>query len=1109
VTEAPRDRNRPTDGHAARPLRILPAKTKRALSFRLWNCNEYNCVKTPLVRAGFQRTEAETWNIGWSKHLGGDEYSRMNPYQKCNHWPGSWALGRKDRLSRNVDRFARVHGESCLLAPKTYWLPGERSKLKADMEVNPRAIWILKPPASSCGRGIVLACAAAAGSAAKALPAPDKHLIAQQYVSDPYLINGYKFDLRIYVLVTSYNPLRVYMFRDGLARFATRPYNASLSKGGKALKERLAHLTNYAVNKSSQTFVKNESASADGVGSKWSLLALLKHLRGQGVDTKALMGRIHDIVIKTLLSAEPELGSLASRCFRPDPSELSAGTQCFELFGFDVLLDSKLRPWVLEVNVSPSLSSSSPMDRAIKHRLLTDVFHMVGVVPYDPSGLQKKNKESRLRRLLGQYRPPEDVAEQKATRVRPSSAREMAPERRRQRTQSHESTVASAAVAVQSVPAAATAVAGMPLEHAGFQSALLAKVAKANKRRAISPGSPASRSSAGSSGRAVEEVLRRMSSRSTRAPVETPALPQSHTVGTWGSLRHRIASDLLGLRLEDLLPGEWKEICDLEDECERRGHFTRIYPTTHTATSGRYATLFEVPRFYNVLMDLWMGHWRPLLVEAATALAHESEPPAVDGAASGASESSSPVVWAGDTPIDADAAALLPDTDNEVLPPRACALIDRLALHAEMQMQRHLAGMPALDHLSEDVVSVRMRELEGKRMSSFASVASIPSRSRLPSSEPTSEPAPSWESSDDHSSLSSGSNLDDMLLPDDDDDDAADLGRSLAESPEPDMSIDEIATTLLAKVVPASSPRSPRDVAKPVPVATSSFSSAQEPRARRHSWLFDSDDDLCVQGLTLSKPVERPIPPRQDASLRKQECPPGPIPPSSSLLPAGTAMPRSVRPRMSRQRPLSAVRVLAGKEPPPTKAPVDSQAKTVVASRASIGLPPQVRTILPAPPSDANWLRVSEAYPLAAPRRTTSMKEPGVLVREPNALDKAVRSLERRPPEHAATTEYTPRTRLKQLCLPPARRTGTAVDPPLARPHRRPFSRSTSLRMVISSARDPPSRLPPTTKAPVKNHPSTPVGSIRKIPLRSHPPPAGTLPSPIALAPSGRRTFVE
>ena len=76
------------------------------------------------------------------------------------------------------------------------------------------------------------------------------HFWKQQYVANPLLLkggdqDGYKFDLRIYVTVTSFNPLRIYMHEDGLTRFATAPYDASPDH----YNNRYMHLTNYSVNK--------------------------------------------------------------------------------------------------------------------------------------------------------------------------------------------------------------------------------------------------------------------------------------------------------------------------------------------------------------------------------------------------------------------------------------------------------------------------------------------------------------------------------------------------------------------------------------------------------------------------------------------------------------------------------------------------------------------------------------------------------------------------------------------------------------------------------------------------------------------------------------------
>lgn len=74
----------------------------------------------------------------------------------------------------------------------------------------------------------------------------------------------------------------------------------------------------------------------------------------------------------------------------------------FEIYGFDILVDSKLKPWLMEVNVCPSLSSSSPMDRKIKHTLLTDTLNLIGLEYYSKKNLDKDKKKDKMRLLQRQ-----------------------------------------------------------------------------------------------------------------------------------------------------------------------------------------------------------------------------------------------------------------------------------------------------------------------------------------------------------------------------------------------------------------------------------------------------------------------------------------------------------------------------------------------------------------------------------------------------------------------------------------------------------------------------------------------------------------------------------
>jgi hypothetical protein len=87
------------------------------------------------------------------------------------------------------------------------------------------------------------------------------------------LIKGFKFDLRIYVAITSVNPLRLYVYEEGLVRFATEKYDNEDPKNV------FVHLTNYSINKKNMNkFVKNNDSENDGNGSKWSLSALKRYL---------------------------------------------------------------------------------------------------------------------------------------------------------------------------------------------------------------------------------------------------------------------------------------------------------------------------------------------------------------------------------------------------------------------------------------------------------------------------------------------------------------------------------------------------------------------------------------------------------------------------------------------------------------------------------------------------------------------------------------------------------------------------------------------------------------------------------------------------------------
>ena len=119
----------------------------------------------------------------------------------------------------------------------------------------------------------------------------------------------------------------------------------------------------------------DETPSAMPFESKWSLKMLKEEYERNGIDFDDIFNKIKELCLKTLISVEPHIVSQSRTTkFR---------NQCFEVYGFDVLIDDTLRPWLLEVNVAPSLSSSSPFDKTVKSMLLSDTFHLIGFTIFD------------------------------------------------------------------------------------------------------------------------------------------------------------------------------------------------------------------------------------------------------------------------------------------------------------------------------------------------------------------------------------------------------------------------------------------------------------------------------------------------------------------------------------------------------------------------------------------------------------------------------------------------------------------------------------------------------------------------------------------------------
>lgn len=124
------------------------------------------------------------------------------------------------------------------------------------------------------------------------------------------------------------------------------------------LSDKCMHLTNTSVNKLNPGYVMNDGLNALRAH-KWSFGNLWSHLSEEGMDVAELWSKIKDIVVKTLIAAESSMNAAISET-------LTSRYTSYELYGFDVLLDETFKPWLLEVNILPSLHTDSALDTIIK-----------------------------------------------------------------------------------------------------------------------------------------------------------------------------------------------------------------------------------------------------------------------------------------------------------------------------------------------------------------------------------------------------------------------------------------------------------------------------------------------------------------------------------------------------------------------------------------------------------------------------------------------------------------------------------------------------------------------------------------------------------------------
>jgi len=307
----------------------------------------------------------EGWNLFWTDmSVSAERAMKMNHLQRINHFPGMHEIARKNGLARNLNKIAKALPPGAFnFYPKTWILPSEAGDLYKQAQDKKVRTYICKPSKGCQGNGIFLT-----RNLDDIDPTSDS--VVQRYLHKPLLVDNKKFDLRIYLLVTSVTPFRAYLFKEGMARFCTNEYTAVNRSN---LSNQFMHLTNYAINKHNENYEFNEDENKADEGSKRTMSSVFAHLKEQGADIDLLWEQIKEICVKTCLAVQPSLAHIYNTCFHG----ANYGSSCFEILGFDVMMDHAMKPWLIEVNHTPSFRTDTPFDMALKHGVISSTFKMV------------------------------------------------------------------------------------------------------------------------------------------------------------------------------------------------------------------------------------------------------------------------------------------------------------------------------------------------------------------------------------------------------------------------------------------------------------------------------------------------------------------------------------------------------------------------------------------------------------------------------------------------------------------------------------------------------------------------------------------------------------
>ncbi|KAK9511137.1 hypothetical protein O3M35_005757 [Rhynocoris fuscipes] len=250
----------------------------------------------------------------------------------------------KNTENYEIDKLI-TSAEACIDKMRLYWP-------EVDYE-GYENVWIVKPAAQSCGRGIVILkqLKDIVAQCAKRQPS-----IVQKYIEKPCLVYNTKVDIRQWFLVTRSSPMRIYMYAKCYLRFCSKEFSLS------NLHESV-HLSNNSIQYKYENIKKSNSKLPRQ--NMWSSDTYQEYLRSRGqLDkwTNIVIPGMRRCIIGAMLAAQDSMSD------RPNS---------FNLYGADFLLTEEYTPLLIEINSCPAMKSTTDVTGRLCPMVLDDTIQVM------------------------------------------------------------------------------------------------------------------------------------------------------------------------------------------------------------------------------------------------------------------------------------------------------------------------------------------------------------------------------------------------------------------------------------------------------------------------------------------------------------------------------------------------------------------------------------------------------------------------------------------------------------------------------------------------------------------------------------------------------------